>query len=202
MASTASIIRPFRPSSRSAISTMSRFGVRRWRACADQLRDLALRSLSVAVAGDDEGGRRRAADAGIAMDDERRGTIPASHELQHRLDVGVGRQDVSVLGEHDVGHGNEHMPAFRDLRRPDHFGALVDQRDHRARAAGADGLRDLRQSAHVNRRHGFPRSGRLGVTRGRGFQAIRRTARSSARSSHRKRSAARAGGQGSQGVPP
>ena len=74
-------MRPSRPSMRVGERHDADVRHRGRRGAADRPRDRRLVALGIERAGGDEGARGRAADAGIAMHHQRRGAVPAAHEV-------------------------------------------------------------------------------------------------------------------------
>ena len=124
---------------------------------ADLPRDRNLVAMRVEHAGGGEGARGRAADAGIAVNHQRRAAVPAAHEIQHLLDMLTRRRQkaVHVLG--DVVHLDSEMIGLKHRLRPLHLSDVGHHGQDMAGAGGLDGVGKRGERANVN--HGGP-SGR------------------------------------------
>ncbi len=124
--STAATIRPPRPSSLSARATMRVFG--QVGDAGGSPRQFALVALGVKCAGRDEGGRRRAAYAGVAMDHHRRGAVPVAHEAQQLADVVLAGVIWPSIGE-TISASQPTDGCRRRCSRAVHIGLVAEQRD-------------------------------------------------------------------------
>ena len=112
--SIAATMRPSRPSSRSASATMRIFGVAVGEARRRARAILTLIAMRIERADARKGARGRAADAGVAMHDQRRAAIPAAHEFRQIGDVLLVRHDVAVERRADVVQPQPEMIFRRD----------------------------------------------------------------------------------------
>ena len=100
-----------------------------------------------------ESGGGRAADAGIAVDHERRRAIPAADEIEQLADMLVRRADHAVGRLADVVDREEEVIRRGDGRRARHQRLVVHQRHDVARAGSLDGLGEPRQGTDVDGAH-------------------------------------------------
>ena len=97
-------------------------------------RDRDLVAMRIERADRGKGARGRAADAGIAMHHQRRAAVPAAHEVQDLLDMGIRRRDKAVDLFGDVVHLHFQMIGGEHRFRPLH---LIDIGHHGEDVAGA-----------------------------------------------------------------
>ena len=149
IASMARTMRPSRPSARSASDTISGFGVAVGEARRSACAIAASSRAGAERAGGGERAGGRAADAGVAMHDQRRRAVPLLHELDQVADVLLARVGVAVGRAGDVVDVDDEVVVGRDAARPHDQIDVAQQRHHVARA---DGPRPSPAGARANRR--------------------------------------------------
>ena len=101
-----------------------------------------------------KGARGRAADAGITVDNQRRGAIPTAHEVQNLLDMCIARRDKTLDLFGNVIDLHFQMIGFKHRFRPLH---LIDIGHHGEDMAGAGGLDSIgKRGERADVKHGNP----------------------------------------------
>ena len=121
---------------------------------AQRARDLDFVALGRQRAGGDEGRGGRTADAGVAMDQQRLGAVPAPTKAMsssHMRSAGqhMARRAAATMSATPMKRWRSAaIAAGRSTGVPD-----IEQRDQRARAGRGDGIVDPRKRADMNARH-------------------------------------------------
>ena len=101
-----------------------------------------------------KGARGGAADAGIAMDDERRAAIPAAHEVEDLFDMDIRRRDKTMDRFGDIVDLDFEMIGRKHRLRPLH---LIDIGHHGKDVTGAGGFDGVGQGGErADVDHGVP----------------------------------------------
>ena len=116
--SIAAIMRPSRPSRRSASETIRIFGVAVGEASPQRLRDAVFVAMRIERANARESAGGGTADAHIAMHHQRRAAVPATHKSEHIFDMGFARHDVAVERLGNIMHLQPEMVFRSDIGRP------------------------------------------------------------------------------------
>ena len=148
----ASTMRPCRPSMASASVTSRMFGVADGDSQRSVLRQFHLVALRRQRRRDDVGRRGRAADAGVAVDDQRPRAVPLSREVEQRPDMRFARRRHALARLGDVVQRQEEMVLLRDRRRPRHRRAGGKQRDQPLGPGRCNRRVDLRQRTDMDHR--------------------------------------------------
>ena len=134
---------PCRSSSRSAMAISPQLGVAEGDKPAQRRGDFGLVALRRQCGGHDIGRRGRTADAGKAVDEERRPAVPTPREIEQLADmILAGRGHVGLLDD-DVVHRQDEMVRAAQIGRP------VDRRAGVEQASPCGGRRSAQR---------FPRS--------------------------------------------
>ena len=162
--STAATILPSRDKSESASATKCGLGV-----AEGESRRKVWRNLEFAArrqrAGGDEGRRRRAADPGVAMHDQRPRAVPGAHESQQGFDLIAARQHVALARRDNVGQAQNQMTLRRDASQARRLERRAEQRDDGAGAAVCHHLFEPAKRADDDPPHHSPRSKALNRSR-------------------------------------
>ena len=156
---------PRRDSNVSASETRCAVGRGGGRQAAQFPRDFDL-GLGRQGAKRDESRRRRPADPGVAMNDQRTGAIPVVEKGEQAFDLALLRQHMAVKRRDDVGQAERQMTLGRNGLGPRHRVAGTEQRHQGAGAADGDDLVDLAERADIDSRHLKPLLDRFGIFRG------------------------------------
>ena len=150
MQSSAATMRPSRFRNASARPTKRRFGT----AVSEARRSASAIAFSGRVgverAQRDERRRRRAAEAGVAVDEQRRLAVPAAHELDELADMLFGRRRGALLHLDDVVHVELQVPLDGKAGRRGGNEIGVDGADEMAGAGVLDDLRNVPQCTNVD----------------------------------------------------
>ena len=114
-------------------------------------RDGPFRRTWVECTQGNESGRGRAAQPGIAMDEQRGLAVPAVHELDKLADVLFGWRGGTVADVKDVVHVEAQVAAHLQFLGRCRGEVRIDGADEVARAAVLQDLRNVSQCAHVYR---------------------------------------------------
>ncbi len=150
ISSTAAIMRPSRDKRLVGKRDQKAVGIGGGRGAAKRARKLKLGAFGVQRAERDEGGRRGAADAGPAMDEERRLAVPFAREFDEVGDMRLARQHEAGLRLADVVHGESQMPVRPDAGRRVDEGLAVDQRHEMADIGVGDRGLDQAQGRDID----------------------------------------------------
>ena len=110
--------------------------------------------MRIEQTGGGKGAGGGAADAGIAVHDERCVAVPTAHEVQHLLDMGIRRRNKAIDLFGDVVHRHFQVIGREHRCRPLHLIDVGHDRQDVAGAGGFDSIGKCGERADVN--HGVP----------------------------------------------